>query len=174
MDDASPLRQINPQVSGADLWLFKPAIAYRVRPGSDEGTPVPMDEALAENPPAGAVIDYWLKEKAKGPAQLEIFDSEGALVRRFSSDDLLQKTNPQDVPIAIEWIHDPAPFSARVDAGRPPLRRRSARRNPGAAGSRLTRVQAGSHAEGMEMRGSPPGCLSRGVARSIPTLLFSG
>jgi hypothetical protein len=30
------------------LWLFKPATAYRVRPGSDEGTPVPMDEAPAE------------------------------------------------------------------------------------------------------------------------------
>jgi len=73
-----------------------------------------MDEALAENPPDGAVIDYWLKEKAKGRVELEIFDSEGALVRRFSSDDLLPKTNAKDVPIAMEWVHDPAPLSAEA------------------------------------------------------------
>jgi len=114
LDDASPLRQVNAQVSAADLWLFRPATAYRVRPASDEGTPVPMDEALAENPPDGAVIDYWLKEKPKGPVELGIFDSEGALVRRFSSDDLLPKTNAKDVPIAMEWVHDPAPLSAEA------------------------------------------------------------
>jgi photosystem II stability/assembly factor-like uncharacterized protein len=114
LDDATPLREISAQVSAADLWLFKPATAYRVRPGSDEGTPVPMDEPLAENPPDGAVVDYWLKEKAKGPVGLEIFDTEGALVRRFSSDDVLQKTNPRNVPIAMEWVRDAAPLSAEA------------------------------------------------------------
>jgi photosystem II stability/assembly factor-like uncharacterized protein len=114
LDDATPLREMSAQVSAADLWLFKPATAYRVRPGSDEGTPVPMDEPLAENPPDGAVVDYWLKEKAKGPVELEIFDTEGALVRRFSSDEVLQKTNPRNVPIAMEWVRDAAPLSAEA------------------------------------------------------------
>jgi hypothetical protein len=77
-----------------------------------------MDEALAENPPDGAVIDYWLKEKAKGPMELEIFDSEGALVRRFSSNDLLPKTNAKDVPIAMEWVHDSTPLSAEAGTHR--------------------------------------------------------
>jgi photosystem II stability/assembly factor-like uncharacterized protein len=112
LDDASPLRQMNAQVSGADLWLFKPATAYRVRPGSDQGTPVPTDEALAENPPDGAILDYWLKEKAKGPVELEILDAEGALVRRFSSADLLPKADPNKLPIAMEWIRDEAALSA--------------------------------------------------------------
>ncbi|MCU1242261.1 MAG: hypothetical protein JWO71_2987 [Candidatus Acidoferrum typicum] len=112
LDDASPLRQMNPQVSAADLWLFKPATAYRVRPGSDQGTPVPMDEALAENPPEGAMVDYWLKDKARGPVELEIFDADGVLVRRFSSDDLLPKTNPKNLPIAMEWVREAAPLSA--------------------------------------------------------------
>jgi hypothetical protein len=112
LDDATPLRQMNAQVSAADLWLFKPATAYRVRPGSDQGTPVPMDEPLAENPPDGAMVDFWLKDKAKGPVELEIFDTEGVLVRRFSSDDLLPKTNPKDVPIGMEWVRDAAPLSA--------------------------------------------------------------
>jgi photosystem II stability/assembly factor-like uncharacterized protein len=114
LDDASPLRQMSAQVTAADLWLFKPAMAYRVRPGSDQGTPVPMDEALAENPPDGAVIDYWLKQKTRGPVQLEIFDAEGALVRRFSSDDLLPKTNPKNLPIAMEWVREAAPLSAEA------------------------------------------------------------
>jgi photosystem II stability/assembly factor-like uncharacterized protein len=114
LDDATPLREMSAQVSAADLWLFKPATAYRVRPGSDEGTPVPMDEPLAENPPHGAAVDYWLKEKAKGPLELEIFDAEGALVRRFSSDDLLPKTNPKDLPIAMEWVRPAAPLSAEA------------------------------------------------------------
>jgi hypothetical protein len=114
LDDATPLRQMNAQVSAADLWLFKPATAYRVRPGSDQGTPVPMDEPLAENPPDGAMVDFWLKDKAKGPVELEIFDTQGALVRRFSSDDTLPKSNPKDVPIAMEWVRDAAPLSAEA------------------------------------------------------------
>jgi photosystem II stability/assembly factor-like uncharacterized protein len=114
LDDVTPLRQMNSQMSAADLWLFKPATAYRVRPGSDQGTPVPMDEALADNPPDGAVVDYWLKEKPRGPVQLEIFDGEGALVRRFSSDDSLAKTDPKDVPIAMEWVRDAKPLSTEA------------------------------------------------------------
>jgi photosystem II stability/assembly factor-like uncharacterized protein len=114
LDDATPLREMSAQVRAAGLWLFKPAAAYRVRPGSDEGTPVPMDEPLAENPPDGAVVDYWLKEKAKGPVELEIFDMEGALVRRFSSDDVLPKTDPKSVPIAMEWVRPAVPLSAEA------------------------------------------------------------
>jgi photosystem II stability/assembly factor-like uncharacterized protein len=112
LDDVAPLRQMSAQVAAADLWLFKPSTAYRVRPGYDQGTPVPMDETLAENPPDGAVVDYWLKENAKGPVELEIFDSEGAVVRRFSSSDPIHQTNPKDVPIAVEWIRDESPLSA--------------------------------------------------------------
>jgi hypothetical protein len=114
LDDVSPLRQVNAQMSATDLWLFKPATAYRVRPGSDEGTPVPMDESLAENPLDGAVIDYWLKSKAKGPVELEILDAEGAPVRRFSSADAPATTNAKEVPIAMEWVHDPAPLAAEA------------------------------------------------------------
>ena len=114
LDDASPVRQMSAQVAAADLWLFKPAVAYRVRPGSDQGTPVPTDEPLAVNPPSGAVIDYWLKDKRKGPVELEIFDADGALVRRFSSDDILPKTDPNKVPIATEWIRNEAPLSAEA------------------------------------------------------------
>jgi len=112
LDDATPLRQISAQVASADIWLFRPQTAVRVRPGGDQGTPVPLDEPLAENPPAGAVLDYYLKQRSKAPVQLEIYDSEGALVRRFASDDQLPKTNPNAVPISMDWVHDATPLSA--------------------------------------------------------------
>jgi photosystem II stability/assembly factor-like uncharacterized protein len=111
LDDVTPLRQLDSEMAAADMWLFRPETAYRVRPGFDQGTPVPMDEPMALNPPDGAVIDYYLRQKATGPIQLEIFDGHGQLVRRFSSDDQLRKTNPNDVTFPIYWVHDPQPLS---------------------------------------------------------------
>ena len=118
LDDLTPLRQMGAAVAGSDVWLFRPATALRVRPGSDQGTPVPHDEPQAENPPTGAVIDYYLKEKARAAVRLEIYDQDGKLVRRFSSDEQLRKTNPDEVPLAAEWIRDPAPLSGDAGAHR--------------------------------------------------------
>jgi photosystem II stability/assembly factor-like uncharacterized protein len=115
LDDVTPLRQLDSRVGAADVWLFRPEAAIRMRPSSDQGTPVPMNESLAANPPEGAVLDYSLKDRPRSPIQLEIFDSEGKLVRRFASDEVLRKTNPNDVPIQVEWIRDPKPLLA--DAG---------------------------------------------------------
>jgi hypothetical protein len=108
------VRQLDAHVAAADAWLFRPATAIRMRPASDQGTPVPMDEPLFANPPEGAVLDYFLKDKPATPIQLEILDSEGKLVRRFASDDALHKTNPNDVPIQVEWIRDPKPLLAEA------------------------------------------------------------
>jgi len=114
LDDVTPVRQLDSRVAAADAWLFRPQTAIRMRAPSDQGTPVPMDEALSPNPPEGALLDYFLKDKPKSPIQLEIFDSEGKLVRRFASDDVLRKTNPNDVPIQVEWIRDPKPLVAEA------------------------------------------------------------
>jgi len=114
LDDVTPLRQLDARVAAADVWLFRPEAAIRMRAASDQGTPVPMDESLLPNPPEGAALDYFLKEKARSPIQLEIFDSEGKLVRRFASDEVLRKTDPNDVPIQVEWIRDPKPLLAEA------------------------------------------------------------
>ena len=110
LDDVTPLRQLDARVAAADVWLFRPETAIRMRASSDQGTPVPMDESLLPNPPEGAVVDYFLKDKARSAIQLEIFDSEGKLVRRFASDEVLRKTDPNEVPIQVEWIRDPKPL----------------------------------------------------------------
>jgi len=114
LDDVTPLRQLDAHVAAADVWLFHPQTAFRMRSGSDQATPVPMDESLAANPPEGAVLDYFLKEKPRSPIQLEIFDSEGKLVRRFASDEVLHRTSPNDVPIQVEWIRNAKPLLAEA------------------------------------------------------------
>ena len=114
LDDVTPLRQIDSHVAASDTWLFRPQTATRMRPASDQGTPVPMDEALAPNPPEGSVLDYYLKEKAASSIQLEVFDSEGKLVRRFASNDELHKTNPNDVQFQFDWLRDPKPLLAEA------------------------------------------------------------
>ena len=114
LDDIAPLRQWSAKVGSSDAWLFEPQTAYRVRPGSDEGTPIPFDEPQAENPPTGAVLDYYLKEKQTEPVQLEIFDAAGKPIRRFASTDEAPKTNPDDLDIPMYWVHDAEPLSAEA------------------------------------------------------------
>ena len=110
LDDVTPLRQLDSNVASSGAWLFAPQTAIRLRPGYDQGTPVPTDEALSDNPPDGAVLDYYLNEKSSTPVQLEILDAAGKLVRRFASDDQLYKTNPDSVAITTNWIRDPQPL----------------------------------------------------------------
>jgi hypothetical protein len=69
-----------------DAHLFTPAGAIAVVQGGDNGTPLQKDEPQAENPPTGAVIDYYLRADAVGPVTLEILDASGAVVRTFASD----------------------------------------------------------------------------------------
>jgi hypothetical protein len=61
-----------------------------VRRDTNTDTPLPPDEPLAENPPDGAVIDYYLAQPAQpaaSPVTLEILDAGGKLVRRYASTD---------------------------------------------------------------------------------------
>jgi len=118
LDDVTPLRQWKAKVASADAWLFQPQTAYRVRPGADQGTPIPLDEPQAENPPAGAVLDYYLREKQTEAVQLEIFDAAGKLVRRFASTDEIPKTNPDELDIPMYWVHDAEPLYAEAGAHR--------------------------------------------------------
>src|SRR5437763_601663 len=84
LDDLTPLRQMNDEVSKAAAHLFKPGEAMLLPPDTDNGTPTQKDEAEAENPPSGAIIDYYLKSAASGAVVIEIADAGGQTVQRFS------------------------------------------------------------------------------------------
>jgi photosystem II stability/assembly factor-like uncharacterized protein len=111
LDNITPLRQLNEQVSASDAWLFQPQTAYRVHPSSDEGTPLPPEEPAGENPPNGAILDYYLKSAPTTPLTIEIFDGTGKLVRHYSSADQAPKIDPKELDIPSFWIHPPQPPS---------------------------------------------------------------
>ncbi len=112
LDDITPLRQISDDVAKADASLFRPAAAINMTPGSENGTPLPRDEALAENPPNGAIIDYYLKSGASGPVTLEILDPSGEVFRRYSSDDKTTPVSPDTLNIPAFWVPAPKVLSA--------------------------------------------------------------
>jgi len=87
LDDIAPLREVNDSFPSGDAHLFTPAPAYRVQRDTNTDTPLPPDEPMAENPPDGAIIDYYLARSASTPVTLEIIDAHGQLIRKFSSDD---------------------------------------------------------------------------------------
>jgi photosystem II stability/assembly factor-like uncharacterized protein len=87
LDNVTPLRQVTPDTARSAVHLFAPQTAWRVRWNMNTDTPLPPDEPRGQNPPDGAVIDYWIGRDGAGPVTLEILDGRGHLVRRFSSDD---------------------------------------------------------------------------------------
>jgi photosystem II stability/assembly factor-like uncharacterized protein len=100
LDDIEPLRQIA-NVKGDAAFLFKPQPALRIRWNMNTDTPLPPDEPAGQNPPEGAILDYWLASPA--PVTLEILDASGALLRRYSSADPV--TPPADTGNAPRyWI----------------------------------------------------------------------
>ena len=94
LDDIRPLRQMS-TVHPTQAALLEPAAAYRVARSTWTDTPIPPDEPLGTNPPAGAIIDYFLPRDARGVVTLEVLDSKGELVRRFRSDDPPEMTDEE-------------------------------------------------------------------------------
>jgi photosystem II stability/assembly factor-like uncharacterized protein len=103
LDDISPLRQANHAMDAA--WLYSPAAAVRVDNDVFQGTPLPPEEPTAENPPDGAIIDYYLKSAA-AQVRLEILDARGEPVRSYSSG---KATEAKRAPVAVaeRWFPSP-------------------------------------------------------------------
>ena len=106
LDDVTPLRQINDQVAQSDAFLFKPQTAVRVRRSVNTDTPIPPEEPMGQNPPDGAIINYYLKSDASD-VTLEIFDNRQRLVRRYSSKDEPEKINENQLPYPTYWLRPP-------------------------------------------------------------------
>ena len=118
LDDISPLRQIDAKVAAADAWLYKPAKAIRVTPEGFSGTPFPVEEPKAKNPPNGAIIDYYFKSAPAGEVTLEILDAKNQVVRRFSTEDRAPEAPRRPQAIADAWIQPPARLTANAGMNR--------------------------------------------------------
>jgi photosystem II stability/assembly factor-like uncharacterized protein len=84
LDDLSPLRQWKDGVAAAKAHLFAPRTAVRYPGGGDPEKP---PKGAGQNPPAGAILYYWLKEAPKEGevVTLEVLEGETVL-RRFTSE----------------------------------------------------------------------------------------
>jgi photosystem II stability/assembly factor-like uncharacterized protein len=111
LDDISALRQAA-DAAAADAHLFKPADAIILPPGTDDGTPTQKDEPEAENPPTGAILDYYLKTAASGPLTIEILNASGSTIRRFSSADPAPAVDPSALAVNAIWQRAQDPPSA--------------------------------------------------------------
>jgi len=86
LDDVEPLRALARNPNLGAFHLFSPELAYRVHWNTNTDTPLPPEEPAGKNPPDGAIVDYALASSAQNVA-ISIYDSRGALVRKYSSDD---------------------------------------------------------------------------------------
>ena len=117
LDDLTVLRQINDQVAKSETYLFQPAKAIRVRLNLNQDTPLPPEMPAGENPPAGAVLDYYLKDVPAGDITLGVSDQSGQLIRQFSSRPEPTTTEPPpDVP--DYWLLRPEPLPKRAGMNR--------------------------------------------------------
>ncbi len=87
LDDIAPLREWTATIAAQDARLFHSWPAIRIRRSENRDTPLPLETPTGQNPPAGAIFDYFLKSAATGEVTLEIHDEQGNLVRRYSSED---------------------------------------------------------------------------------------
>ena len=95
LDDVSPLRQFSDDIAQKDAYLYAPATAYRIQAGaSGERHP---SKRTGQNAPTGALIYYYLKEapKSETETKIEILDTSGRVVRKYSSAEL----NPLEEPL---------------------------------------------------------------------------
>jgi photosystem II stability/assembly factor-like uncharacterized protein len=81
-DDLPLLYQLADGSSPAETYLFQPKDTYRTLRG---GFRIRGNATVGQNPPAGAVVYYSLKEKLDSEVALEFLDSAGKLIRKYSS-----------------------------------------------------------------------------------------
>jgi len=115
LDDLAPLEALDARPSG--LHLFPPRAAVRLRRSTNQDTPLPPEEPQGENPPAGAVIDYSVGAAPAGPVTLEIADTAGQVVRRWSSADRSGAASAPP-PFTSDWLPRPDSLSARAGLNR--------------------------------------------------------
>jgi photosystem II stability/assembly factor-like uncharacterized protein len=71
LDDISSLHQITPQVTAADVQLYKPRDGYRTRAGAEYLSPI---------------IEYYLPAEPAGAVKIDILTAAGDSVNSYSSD----------------------------------------------------------------------------------------
>jgi photosystem II stability/assembly factor-like uncharacterized protein len=94
LDDLEPLRQANQSLADSTVVLYKPQRALRLHYPEE----VNRRQPVGDNPPPGAIVDYYLKAKSDGEITLDILDASGKVVRHHSSREKNETEQPPEWP----------------------------------------------------------------------------
>ena len=100
LDNMSLLRGLT---SDVQTTLYKPHTALLVEWNRNTDTPLPPEEPAGKNPPDGAILDYYLADRAN-IVVLQVLDSKGALVMQISSDDRPEEVNERSLVFPMYWL----------------------------------------------------------------------
>jgi photosystem II stability/assembly factor-like uncharacterized protein len=126
LDDMTPLRELagrsakafalhangdgrSAKASAERTFLFKPQPAYRLRRDNWPDTPLPPEFPAGQNPPDGAIIDYYLAGDAA--VTLDIVTAAGAVVRHYSSTDAPAAIDEKEINVPMYWVRPPQMLS---------------------------------------------------------------
>jgi hypothetical protein len=112
LDDLTMLHQMPDAArSAARAFLFKPEEAYLMGGGF-----APADAAIGKNPPNGAMVYYYLKNRASGPVTLEFLDQSGKLIRKFTTK---APETPQPTPGTVTEVPTAQPSPSVTPSASP-------------------------------------------------------
>jgi hypothetical protein len=100
LDDLTPVRQVNGQSAQPDVILYQPQTALRLHYPEEFDKRLPV----GDNPPAGAIIDYYFKTAPKEEVSIDILDSSGKVIRHLSSKEKKEGEQPPEWPDRVERV----------------------------------------------------------------------
>lgn len=85
LDDITPFRQLSSSIQQSPVHLFNIRKAYRFR--DKNGIHDESSFVTGQNPPYGASINYYLKEKLKDSVKLVVKDDKGNIIQHIEATD---------------------------------------------------------------------------------------
>src|SRR5207237_4904862 len=94
------VRHLKPKNNQYETILYQPQTALRLH------YPEEFDkrQPVGDNPPPGAIIDYYFKSTPKDEVALDILDSAGKVVRHLSSKEKKEGEQPPEWPDRVERV----------------------------------------------------------------------
>jgi photosystem II stability/assembly factor-like uncharacterized protein len=99
MDDLPLLREIKGVAPTDDVRLFAPKETLRAEGG---GRGPRGFVPVGQNPPSGAALEFWLKDRPTGEVRIEILDAAGKLVNKYSSNAPVRAGASEDAAPVID------------------------------------------------------------------------
>jgi photosystem II stability/assembly factor-like uncharacterized protein len=100
LDDITPLRQLDAVSANSEMVLYKPQTALRLHLPTD----IERRGPVGDNPPPGAIINYYFKVAPKDEVKLAIIDTDGKVVRALSSKEKKGDEQPPEWPDQVKEI----------------------------------------------------------------------